>query len=46
MGSFAKSGRCPGGGHGIPLKYSYLENPMDRQAWQAMDQSVTKAWTR
>ena len=23
-------GRCPGGGHGNPLQYSCLENPMDR----------------
>ena len=28
-------GRSPGGGHGNPLQYSYLENPMDRGAWQA-----------
>ena len=40
-----ESGRCPGGGHGNPLKYSYLENPIVRQAWQAMGQSVTKTWT-
>ena len=25
----------PGGGHGNPLQYSCLENPMDREAWQA-----------
>ena len=25
-------GRCPGGGHGNPLQYSCLENPMDRVA--------------
>ena len=25
-------GRCPGGGHGNALQYSYLENPMDRVA--------------
>ena len=24
------SGRSPGGGHGNPLQYSCLENPMDR----------------
>ena len=24
--------RCPGGGHGNPLQYSCLENPMDRGA--------------
>ena len=26
-------GRSPGEGNGNPLKYSYLENPMDRGAW-------------
>ena len=25
--------RSPGGGHGNPLQYSCLENPMDRGAW-------------
>ena len=25
--------RAPGGGHGNPLPYSCLENPMDRGAW-------------
>ena len=30
-GSISGSGRSPGGGHGNPLKYSCLENPMDRQ---------------
>ena len=25
-------GRSPGGGHGSPLQYSGLENPMDRGA--------------
>ena len=29
------SGRSPGGGHGNPLQYSYLENLMDREAWWA-----------
>ena len=28
-------GRFPGGGHGNPLQYSCLENPMDRGAWRA-----------
>ena len=28
-------GRSPGGGHGNLLQYSYLDNPMDRGAWQA-----------
>ena len=25
----------PGEGHGKPLQYTCLENPMDREAWQA-----------
>ena len=31
-GSIPGSGRSPGGGHGIPLASSSLENPMDRGA--------------
>ena len=31
------SGRSPGGGHGHPLHYSCLQNPMDRGAsWAAV----------
>ena len=29
-------GKYPGEGNGNPLQYSCLENPMDREAWQAM----------
>ena len=29
-------GKSPGGGHGNPLQYSCLENPVDRGAWQAV----------
>ena len=29
MGSIPGAGRSPGGGHGKPLHYSCLENPMD-----------------
>ena len=35
MGSIPGMGRFPGGGHGNPLQYSCLENPMGRGAWQA-----------
>ena len=35
-GSVPGSGRSPGGGHGHPLQYSCLKNPMDRRAWWAM----------
>ena len=38
-------GRSPGGGHGNPLQYSCLENPMDRKAWWATVHRVTKSWT-
>ena len=34
-GSIPGLERSPGGGHGNPLQYSCLENPMDRGAWQA-----------
>ena len=40
------SGRFPGGGHGNPLQYSCLENPMDREAWWAMVHSVAKSQTQ
>ena len=33
------SGRSPGRGHGNPLQYSCLENPMNRGDWQATVQS-------
>ena len=33
--SIPGSERSPGGGHGNPLRYSCLEQPMDRGAWQA-----------
>ena len=31
LGSIPGLGRSPGGGHGNPLQYSCLENPMDRE---------------
>ena len=31
LGSISGLGRSPGGGHGNPLQYSCLENPMDRR---------------
>ena len=40
------SGRSSGGGHGNPLQYSCLENPMDRGAWQAMGHRVVKSQTQ
>ena len=32
-------------GNGIPFQYSFLENPMDRGAWWAVVQEVTKSQT-
>ena len=46
MGSVPGLGRSPGEGHGNPLQYSCLENPMDRGAWQATVHRVTKIWTQ
>ena len=38
-------GRSPGEGHGNPLHYSYLENPIDRGAWQATVWRVRQDWS-
>ena len=46
MDSILRSGRSPGGGHGNPLPYSCLENPMDRVAWPATVHRVAKSGTR
>jgi len=45
-GSIPGWGSYPGGGHGIPLQYFFLENPIDRGAWRAMVLWVAKSWTR
>ena len=45
VGSILGSGRFPGGGHGNPLQYSCLENPLDRGAWRAMVHRVAKSRT-
>ena len=39
-------GRSPGGGHGNPLQYSCLENPMDSEAWRATVHRVAKCQTQ
>ena len=46
MGSIPGWGRSPGGGHGNARQYSYLENPMDRGAWQATGHGVAVTQTR
>ena len=42
-GSIPGLGRSPRGGHGNPLQYSCLENPMDRGAWRATIHGVAKS---
>ena len=46
LGSVPGSGRSPGEGHGNPLQYSCLENPMDRGAWRATVHGVTMSQKR
>ena len=43
VGSIPGLGRSPGGGHGHPLQYSCLENPVDRVTWQATVHSVPQS---
>ena len=45
LGSIPGWGRCPGEGKGNPLQCSYLENSMDKGAWQATVYGVTKNQT-
>ena len=42
-GSIPGSVRSPGGGHGNPLQYSCLENPMERGAWRATVHGVAES---
>ena len=37
-------GRSPGGGHGNPLHYACLQNPMDRGACGLQSTGVAKSW--
>ena len=46
VSSITRSGRSPGGGHSNPLQYSCLWIPMDRGAWRATLQRVTKSRTQ
>ena len=45
LGSIPGSGKSSGEGNGNPLQYSYLENSMDRGAWQAIVHGFAKSWT-
>ena len=44
-GSIPGLGRSPGVGNGNPLLYSWLENSMDRGAWQATVYGAVKSQT-
>ena len=46
LDSIPGSGRSPEGGHGNPLEYSCLENPVDWRVWWATVQKVPNSWTR
>ena len=45
MGSIPGLGRSPRRGHGNPLQYSCLENPMDRGVWRAAAHRIPKNQT-
>ena len=45
MGLIPGSRRSPGVGDGNPLQYFCLENPMDREAWQATVHRVAENQT-
>ena len=45
LGLIPGLGRFPKGGHGNPLQYSCLENPMDGGVCWATVHGVTKSWT-
>ena len=42
LGLIPELGRSPGEGNGNPLKYSCLENPMDRGFWKATVHGVAR----
>ena len=46
MGSVPGLGRSPGGRHGNPLRYAWLENPTDRGVWWAKVHGVAKSQTQ
>ena len=42
VGTVPGSGRFPGEGHGNPLQYSCVENPLARGAWWAIVHGVAR----
>ena len=43
VGLIPGSGRSPGGGNGNPLQYYCPEDPIDREAWWAIANGVSKS---
>ena len=46
VSSIPESRRPPGGGHGSPLQYYSLENPMDGEPGWLQSMGVIKSWTQ
>ena len=46
VSSIPGSGRSPGEGNGFPLHYYCLENPTEREAWQATVHGVSESDTK
>ena len=44
--SVPRLGRAPARGYGNPLQYSFVEKPLDREAWLATVHRVAKSWTQ
>ena len=44
-GSIHGLGRSLGERNGYPLQYSFLENSMDREAWQAIAHGIAESQT-
>ena len=44
-GSIPGLGSSPRGGHGNPLEYSCMKNPMDKEDWQSTVHGVTRSRT-
>ena len=45
-GMTPRLGRSPGDGNENPFQYSFLENPIDREAWWTTVHGVAKSWTQ
>lgn len=46
VGSMPGLGRYPGEGSGSQFQHSFLNNPMDRGAWQLIAPEDAKNWTQ